>query len=291
MRLARGRAFDSGKGEVFLHSFRLAVRDAGHETRSEKSYSFRVSRLASRVTCLVLNHSPPLLIQLDRLEQGFEVAFAEAFVAFALDDLEEDWADDILRENLEQHALPFARVAVKQNASLLERAQILAVPGYAGIDLFVVRLRRVLKLNAVFTQSIHGRDDVFGRKRDMLNPFATIFAQVLFDLRLVVLRFVDGNLDLAARTRQRATKQSGLLAFDIEIANLAEIEQTLVKRGPVVHPSACDVVREVVNHGESRRLNGRFGVDGHEVDVVNRVLPVAVDKVNQTAADAFDRRN
>ena len=39
----------------------------------------------------------PDLVELDRLEQRLEVAFAEALVALALDDLEEDRADDVLR--------------------------------------------------------------------------------------------------------------------------------------------------------------------------------------------------
>src|SRR5581483_9998133 len=42
------------------------------------------------------------LIELDRLEQRAEIAFAEALVALALDDLEEDRADHRLGEDLEQ---------------------------------------------------------------------------------------------------------------------------------------------------------------------------------------------
>src|SRR5688572_26422515 len=44
------------------------------------------------------------LILLDTLEQRLEIPFAEAFVALALDQLEEDRADDVLREDLQQHA-------------------------------------------------------------------------------------------------------------------------------------------------------------------------------------------
>jgi hypothetical protein len=40
------------------------------------------------------------LISFDAFEQCFEVAFAEPVVAFALDELEEDWPDHRLAENL-----------------------------------------------------------------------------------------------------------------------------------------------------------------------------------------------
>ncbi len=49
------------------------------------------------------------LIKLDALEQGFEIAFAEAFVALALDDLEEDRANHVLGEDLQQQPLPLGR--------------------------------------------------------------------------------------------------------------------------------------------------------------------------------------
>ena len=47
-------------------------------------------------------HAALDLVQLDRLEQRAEVAFAEALVALALDDLEEDRADHRLRKDLQQ---------------------------------------------------------------------------------------------------------------------------------------------------------------------------------------------
>ena len=50
-------------------------------------------------------HAALHLVALDALEQRLEVAFAEAFVALALDDLEEDRADRVLGEDLQQLAL------------------------------------------------------------------------------------------------------------------------------------------------------------------------------------------
>src|SRR5688572_32555789 len=55
-------------------------------------------------------HAAAHLVALDALEQRLEVAFAEPFVALALDDLEEDRADRILGEDLQQLALPGFRV-------------------------------------------------------------------------------------------------------------------------------------------------------------------------------------
>src|SRR3546814_20006187 len=49
-------------------------------------------------------YAPAHLIQFDGFEQGLEVAFAKAFVAFALDNFEKNRADLILGENLQQQA-------------------------------------------------------------------------------------------------------------------------------------------------------------------------------------------
>jgi hypothetical protein len=50
-----------------------------------------------------LEHAATDLIFLDRDKQRPEIAFAEAFVALALDELEKDWADQVGRENLQQN--------------------------------------------------------------------------------------------------------------------------------------------------------------------------------------------
>ncbi len=66
------------------------------------------------------DHPAAHLVELDAFEQRLEIALAEAFVALALDDLEEDRADHILGEDLQQQALPLGRRAVDQDAALLE---------------------------------------------------------------------------------------------------------------------------------------------------------------------------
>ncbi len=74
------------------------------------------------------NHAAPDLVELDAFEQRLEIAVAEAFIALALDDLEEDRADHILGEDLEQDAL-FADIAVDQDAVLAQPLQVLAMAG------------------------------------------------------------------------------------------------------------------------------------------------------------------
>src|SRR6185295_17830071 len=81
-----------------------------------------------------------LLLALDRLEQGLEVALAEAAGAVALDDLEEDRraVADRLREDLEHVALV---VAVDQDAEAAQVVQALLDLPDALRDVLVVRLR------------------------------------------------------------------------------------------------------------------------------------------------------
>src|SRR5678815_3184840 len=83
-------------------------------------------------------HTPTHLVQLDRFEQRPEVAFAETLVALALDDLEEDRADHVLREDLQQQALAFLRIAVEQDASLAQLFQVLAVAADARIHALII---------------------------------------------------------------------------------------------------------------------------------------------------------
>jgi hypothetical protein len=100
------------------------------------------------------------LIFFNRFEQCLEVAFAEALITLALDDLEEDRANLIRGEDLEQRALTFGRCAIDQDLTLGEFGYIFAVAGQASVDLFVVGIGYPLKLNAVTTQRIYGVEDI-----------------------------------------------------------------------------------------------------------------------------------
>ena len=126
----------------------------------------------------------------------------------------------------------FAPIAVDENAAAAQLVDVLAVAGDARVDAFVIGVRRVLERDAAAAQHIDGAIDVVGGQRDVLDALAAIFAQVFLDLRLVVLRLVDRDADLAAGAGQRAREQPGLLALDVEVADLAEIEQLLVEARP-----------------------------------------------------------
>src|SRR6185503_10761235 len=135
----------------------------------------KIGRFMSRHSS---QHASAHLVQLDRLEQRLEVAFAEALVALALDDLEEDRADDVLREDLQQQALALLRVAVEQDAALAQLFQVLAMAADARVHTLIIGIRRVLELNALPAQHIHGADDVRRAERDVLDPFAAVLLQV-----------------------------------------------------------------------------------------------------------------
>src|SRR6185295_7309484 len=77
-------------------------------------------RVSSEDERCSLNNPPPHLIELDGFEQRAEVAFPEPLVSLALNDLEEDRANDVLREDLQQHALALLRIAVDENAPLAQ---------------------------------------------------------------------------------------------------------------------------------------------------------------------------
>src|SRR5687767_14164851 len=113
------------------------------------------------------NHAATHLVELDTLEQGLEIAFAEAFVALALDDLEEDRADDVLGKDLEQKPLPFGRRAVHQDSALLELGEVFAVALDALWKHLVISVGRVLEGDAALGEDVHGLVDVRSAERDV----------------------------------------------------------------------------------------------------------------------------
>src|SRR5690606_23517947 len=76
-----------------------------------------------------LQHNPLHLVALDAFEQGLEVAFAEAFVALALDDLEEDRAERVGGEDLQQLALLGLGIGIDQDPVPGQAREVLAVVG------------------------------------------------------------------------------------------------------------------------------------------------------------------
>src|SRR5262249_27558784 len=93
--------------------------------------------------CSFREHAAADLIELDRFEKGAKVALAEAVVALALDDLEEDRADHRVGEDLQEHAAAARRRAIDQDAIALEAREILAVAGNARVHLLVVGIGNV----------------------------------------------------------------------------------------------------------------------------------------------------
>jgi predicted murein hydrolase (TIGR00659 family) len=94
-------------------------------------------------------------VELDALEQRLEVAFAEALVALALDDLEEDRPDHRLREDLQQQARCAGGRAVDQDA-VRAAGDVLAVAGQALVDQVVIGLDGVLEAHAGVLHALHG---------------------------------------------------------------------------------------------------------------------------------------
>src|SRR5471032_793328 len=239
--------------------------------------------MVSSVCFLCLQHAAADLVELDGLEQRAEIALAEAFVAPALDDLEEDRADHGLGEYLQQQPAAFGRRAVDQDAVGGHALQALAMPRQARIDLFVIGVGHVLERHALELERLDRQVDVAGAQGDVLDALAVIGQEIFLDLRLVVGTLVDRDADLAARAGHRLGLEAGQLAFDIEVADLAEIEEALVETRPLVHAPAMDVVRQVIDVGETNAR--RIVVDARqelEIDIVDAAaLAVAIDQIDQ----------
>src|ERR1700722_750473 len=131
----------------------------------------------------------------------------------------------------------------------------------------------------------------------MLDALAAVLLDEFLDLVQLsavrrIFRLVDRNADLAARRRQRAARQSRVFPADIEVLMLAEVEYAVVEIEKMIHSSLRDVVGQMVQFDETGA--GRERVDTrelHEVDVINRRVRISIDQVDETSADALNRRN
>ncbi|MNF70890.1 hypothetical protein D3C84_528210 [compost metagenome] len=159
----------------------------------------------------------------------------------------------------------------------------------AGVHLVIVGARGFHEVHAAGAQLAHGGIDVVGAQGDVLNAFAVVFADELLDLRPVVGRLVDRDADLAARRSHGPRNQTGELAFDVEVADLAEVGDALVEARPDIHLPAFDVVGQMIQLLQADRVVvRRTAFDVLEIDVVNALVAVAVDQIQQGTADAFD---
>src|SRR4051794_25729117 len=191
---------------------------------------------------LHLQHPAANLVFLDRFEQRLEIALAKAVVALALDELEEDRADRVGREDLQQHLCMAAvdhALAVDQDAVLPQPRNVLAMFRQSRVDLLEVGFRRRRhEGQAGFAQTFDGAVDVAAAAGDVLDALAPIDRQIFLDLAGLAGVLVDRNPDLAVGAGQRTREQAGGTALDVEEANLAEVEQLLVEAGPDVHAAA-----------------------------------------------------
>ena len=127
----------------------------------------------------------------------------------------------------------------------------------------------------------------------MLDALAVELHQEFLDLAAALGGLlVQRNADQAVRCRHGLGRQAGVFALDVEVADLAEVEQLLVEPGPVFHATAVHVVRQVVDQAEAVAL----GMAVHafmkdEVDVVDGfAILEAVDQVQRRTANALDGR-
>src|SRR5439155_8333355 len=170
------------------------------------------------------------LIKLDRLEQRLEVPLAEGFVAFPLDELEEDRPELVLAEDLQQE---LAGPAVDQDLALLQLGEVLAVPRDALVDELIVGVEGVEELHPARAQRVDRLGQIARPHGDVLDAFAVIGVEVLADLAALLVAFlVDRDADLAARAGERPAFHARDLALDVEVADLAKVEQALVELGP-----------------------------------------------------------
>src|SRR5690606_19733398 len=119
-------------------------------------------------------HAAAHLVALDALEQRLEVAFAEALVALALDDLEEDRADRVLGEDLQQLALAGFRIGIDQDAVAAQAVHVFAVVRDALVDHLEVGVRRIEELHSGLAHLLHGDVDVVGEAGDVLDALALV---------------------------------------------------------------------------------------------------------------------
>src|SRR5262249_13753413 len=121
-----------------------------------------------------LNDAAPQLIALERFEQRLEVAFAEALVALALDELEEHGTEEGLREDLqEQPLLAALGGSVQEDPPRLQLVHFFVVSGQALLEHLVVGLGRSgHQRDTHLAQAVDARMQIVGEERDVLDALA-----------------------------------------------------------------------------------------------------------------------
>ena len=170
----------------------------------------------------------------------------------------------------------------------------LAVAGQALVQHLVVDVvGRGGQGHAGQAQAVHHVGEPVADQGDVLYALAVELHQELLDLAAALARLlVERDADPAIGRRHGLARQARVLALDVEVADLAEVEQLLVEARPETHAAAVDVVRQVVDLFQAVAP----GALGHalqplEVDVVDGLAVLeAVDQVQRRAAYALDGR-
>ena len=164
--------------------------------------------------------------------------------------------------------------------------------GQALVNEVEIGVDRVLELHAARPQPVDGVEDVVGRQRDMLDALALVGAQELLDLAVFVLAFVQRDADLPVGRGHRFGKQPGRLALDVEMADLAEVEDAFVKCRPMRHAAAVHIMGQVIERVQADTVViGRRACDRLEIDIIDFAFAGLVDKVKVRPADAGDGGN
>ena len=142
-------------------------------------------------------------------------------------------------------------------------------------------------------QGIDALQYVIGQQGDVLDAFAVELHQELFDLPAGLARlFVERDADHAVGCGHRAASEARVGALDVEVTDLAEVENLLVKAAPKRHAAFVNVVREVVDDLEAvTRWVAVHPFDEFKVDVVDALAVFkAVDQIQRRTANALDGR-
>ncbi len=153
--------------------------------------------------------------------------------------------------------------------------------GEALIHQFIIGFDRILQPDAACAQSFDRIVDVAAGHGQMLDAFAMILPDELFNLAVVVLAFVQRDADRMIRGDHGLTEQTGRLALDVEIFLLLEIEEGAVKFAPDAHLSPADIVGQVIEQVQADIIlclsfppSGKFGPVGIQVFAIRHEIKV-----------------
>ena len=161
--------------------------------------------------------------------------------------------------------------------------------GHARIDHVEIGVRGIQEGHPGRTHGFHAGVDVIGEQGDVLDALAVVLAQVFVDLALVVGGLVERDAHDAVRRGHCLGHQAGLGALDVEVADLAEVEQALVVVRPLLHVAHEQVVGQVVDEGQAKPHRVLVHVlQRREVGI--QVVVAVIDQVEHAVADAGDHR-